>query len=200
VIEPVKLRGVEEIKGIARHLVEFRHGVLADQAVAAAAAALGDIVQYLETLKEAQRRGSELQDEVRGLRRTLRLRIDCCEYPSLPVTDSMFENLADLVKRRFRGDCRYGNVEAHLALPDGTGTADARAHVLIAKAERQIATQQGRLTWSHYLEEEHAEAQAESDEERLADELLDLACVAMKHREALLLRREARASLAGEKP
>jgi hypothetical protein len=193
VSEPVKLRSVEEIKDIARRLVTYRHGVLAEQAAVEAAAVLGDIREYLGTLTEAQRRGSELQDEVRGLRRTLKLMLECAG--SDDITSTTFDGLVDLVTRRFRGDCKYGNVEAHLALPDGTGGADAVAFVEIAKADRRRRTENGTLTWACYLEEETGEAFAESDEERLADELLDVATVALKWRECIGLRREARASL-----
>jgi predicted house-cleaning noncanonical NTP pyrophosphatase (MazG superfamily) len=82
--------------------------------------------------------------------------------------------LADIAAERAAQDRMWGIQE----FPDGTGPAyAARAE---AKAECAAAAARGELTWRHILAEEFFEALAESGPERLRDELVQTAAVAVK--------------------
>lgn len=63
--------------------------------------------------------------------------------------------------------------------PDGTGNA---GYVVLADEAKRLADQaheNGTLTWRHILQEEYLEALAESDPEKLAEELVQVAAVAV---------------------
>ena len=69
--------------------------------------------------------------------------------------------------------------------PDGTGGAAAKAVCEIVRAECDDAHRSGRGTWRHILDEEMAEAYAESDPAALRAELVQVAAVAVAWVEAI---------------
>ena len=70
-------------------------------------------------------------------------------------------------------------------LPDGTGDPWDEAERDAARVRCDRATLGGSLTWRHVLEEEMAEAMAETDATALREELLQVAAVAVQWVEAL---------------
>lgn len=62
--------------------------------------------------------------------------------------------------------------------PDGTGGELAEDRVKLAKAECDFRTAEGKVTWRDILEEEVAEAFAETDPALLRTELIQVAAVA----------------------
>ena len=61
--------------------------------------------------------------------------------------------------------------------PNGTGNAEQMQTAAYAKMDYERASKEGRLTWCHILNEEVAEAFAESDTERLKEELVQVMAV-----------------------
>lgn len=70
--------------------------------------------------------------------------------------------------------------------PDGTGGLTAQFHANIARTDCERAFKDGRGTWRHILNEEVAEALAESDPEKLKTELIQVAAVAVAWVEKLI--------------
>lgn len=62
-------------------------------------------------------------------------------------------------------------------LPDGTGGTAARQIADQVRRRCQQAAAAGQVTWKHILSEEIAEAYAEVDDERLREELIQVAAV-----------------------
>ncbi len=83
--------------------------------------------------------------------------------------------LADVAAERAVQDAKWG-LQAH---PDGTGARYAAAADLAKQAVADAAAE-GRLTWRHILHEEVLEAFAEDGADRLRDELIQVAAVAVK--------------------
>jgi hypothetical protein len=71
-------------------------------------------------------------------------------------------------------------------LPEHLGNWTATELADSAKANCDIAAQQGHVTYADILMEEHLEALAESDPEKLFDELIQVAAVAQKWCRALI--------------
>ena len=158
----------------------------------------------LETLTHAQARGSELQDEVRALRRVLRDRLSLptllgnvlVQREALVQREEQFEVLVDLLKVRWRGDAKYGTAEAHADLPLMAGpspilsiTKEALKHHQAEKKARA-----SHATWNDVLLEEQLELDVEMgseepDLDRVEAEAFDVANVHLKMVEAIRIRR-----------
>lgn len=94
--------------------------------------------------------------------------------------------LEDVAAERARQRARHGEQR----LEDGTGLEpwdEVERDEARLRCDR--ATLAGRVTWRHVLEEEVAEALAESDPEQLRAELVQVAAVAVQWIEALDRRR-----------
>lgn len=93
--------------------------------------------------------------------------------------------LAEVQAERARQHVKWGE-QNH---PDGTGGMGTRSEADFRRQVANTAAREGRLTWRHILLEEVAEAMAETDEDLLRGELLQVAAVAVAHIEALDRRR-----------
>lgn len=89
--------------------------------------------------------------------------------------------LSDVIHERQRQHARYG-WQSH---PDGTGGELALRQRAEAQRECDARTVAGQLTWRAILAEEVAEAFAEVDHDRLREELVQVAAVAVQWIEAL---------------
>jgi hypothetical protein len=89
--------------------------------------------------------------------------------------------LQEVANERARQNIKWGE-QNH---PDGTGDAAAVAAADFAKAECDKAAKEGRCDWRYILDEEVAEAFAESDLVRLRTELIQVAAVAVSWVEAI---------------
>lgn len=89
--------------------------------------------------------------------------------------------LSDVIAERQRQHARYG-WQQH---PDGTGGLPAVLAREAAQRECDDLTVAGLLTWRAILAEEVAEAFAEVDHDRLREELIQVAAVAVQWIEAL---------------
>lgn len=76
------------------------------------------------------------------------------------------------------------------SLPDGTGLRGDRWTANHTRLKCDVAAREGNVTWRHILDEEVAEAYAESDPVKLRAELVQVEAVARAWREAID-RREA---------
>lgn len=65
------------------------------------------------------------------------------------------------------------------SFPDGTGGGGRKTWEEIAKLSCDRAFREGRCTWAHVLDEETAEALAETDPVKLRAELIQVAAVAL---------------------
>ena len=83
---------------------------------------------------------------------------------------------------RFRQDQKWGE-QNH---PDGTGGCSQQYWAGVARRDCDRAFAEGRGTYRHILEEEVAEALAESDPEKLKAELIQVAAVAVAWVEKLI--------------
>lgn len=84
--------------------------------------------------------------------------------------------LAEVAAERARQDAKWGSDRT---LPDGTGwlAQKARARRLRERCDQNF--EQGNGTWADVLGEEAAEALAETDQEALRNELIQVAAVAV---------------------
>lgn len=89
--------------------------------------------------------------------------------------------LSDVIYERQRQHARWGR-QSH---PDGTGGMSAVLAREAAQRECDDLTVSGLLTWRAILAEEVAEAFAEVDQDRLREELVQIAAVAVQWIEAL---------------
>ncbi len=89
--------------------------------------------------------------------------------------------LQEVANERARQNIKWGDQDH----PDGTGDAPAVAAAVFAKAETNKAAEQGTLDWRLILDEEVAEAFAESDRVKLRTELIQVAAVAIAWVEAI---------------
>lgn len=69
--------------------------------------------------------------------------------------------------------------------PDGTGTEEMKYAAAIAKANCASGVRAGDLTWFDILTEEVLEAFAETDPDRIREELIQVAAVAVTWAEAI---------------
>jgi len=90
------------------------------------------------------------------------------------------EVLLDVLAERKDQDEKWGE-QNH---PDGTGTA-YRVDAQFARRACEDAAALGQVTWRHILAEEVFEALAETDPERLREELIQVAAVAVSWVEAI---------------
>jgi hypothetical protein len=107
-------------------------------------------------------------------------------YDSTPLV------LAEIGLETVRAGLKFGS---QIELPDGTGCEWA-AFADAARAQTNRAAEDGTLTWVEVLREEVYEAFAESDPERLREELIQVAAVAVRWAQALD-QRAAEAIVAG---
>lgn len=103
-------------------------------------------------------------------------------------TAATAEVLYEIARERSRQDAKWGE-QNH---PDGTGpavrwiTADTADYVAdTARVECQRMASVGRVTWRHILVEEIAEALAEDDPDKLREELIQVAAVAVNWVESI---------------
>lgn len=89
--------------------------------------------------------------------------------------------LLDVRAERLRQHERFGEQ----SLPDGTGSARQADNRDVAQYWCELSTRSGSLAWRDVLDEEVAEALAESDPGRLRAELVQVAAVAVQWIEAL---------------
>lgn len=89
--------------------------------------------------------------------------------------------LADVKAERARQDQKWGE-QNH---PDGTGNPGDAHRATLAKAYTDMAARNGRVTWRDILNEEVAEAFAESDTAALRTELVQVAAVATQWVQAI---------------
>lgn len=75
-------------------------------------------------------------------------------------------------------------------LPDGTGGTELTAQAGSARLVCEISAAMGVVTWRHILDEEVAEAFAETDPVRLRAELIQVAAVALRWVAAIDERRQ----------
>ena len=97
------------------------------------------------------------------------------------MISDIVEVLAAVADERLRQDERWGE-QNH---PDGTGAPADAARADRLKVEYAIASQNGALEWRGILLEEVYEALAESDPERLREELIQVAAVAVAWAECI---------------
>lgn len=95
--------------------------------------------------------------------------------------DALAEVIAEVISERLRQHATHGQQN----LPDGTGGTWREVDRKAAREACDFATRENRLTWLHVLEEEVAEALAETDPARLRAELVQVAAVAVQWIEAL---------------
>lgn len=94
---------------------------------------------------------------------------------------SMAVVLAEVIQERVRQDEKWGE-QNH---PDGTGLS---WEIEAAKSARRVCDRKadlGTVSWADILHEEYAEALAERDVERLREELVQVAAVAVAWIEAI---------------
>lgn len=83
--------------------------------------------------------------------------------------------LAEVLQERADQEAKWGEQN----LPNGTGRPVDRSMALFHRGECERAFANGAGTWRDILTEEYAEALAESDPERLREELLQVSAVAV---------------------
>jgi hypothetical protein len=99
--------------------------------------------------------------------------------------------LVDVINERRSQHERWGEQSHH----DGTGGHALQVEATGAQLRCEMAFAENRGTWRHILEEEVAEAFAESDPVLLRAELVQVAAVAIQWVEAIDLRLERRAEV-----
>jgi hypothetical protein len=83
--------------------------------------------------------------------------------------------IAAVVDERKRQDDKWGEQNHY----NGTGGESAKHWANVLRRDCERAFQDGRGTWAHILDEEVAEALAESDPAKLRAELIQVAAVAV---------------------
>ncbi len=83
----------------------------------------------------------------------------------------------DILDERLRQAEKWADCES---LPDGTGGAGRPTYEAIARAACDRAYREGRLTHAHVFEEEASEVLAETDPEKLREELIQVAAICVK--------------------
>lgn len=118
-------------------------------------------------------------------------------YSDLNLTDPdpTLDTVMEVLRERKRQDKKWGQ-QNH---SDGTGLPGDVAAAQEAKDTCERAFKHGTGTWRDILEEEVKEAYAESDEDKLYTELIQVSAVACGWAEAIRRRQEKRASAQGKK-
>jgi hypothetical protein len=135
----------------------------------------------LANLTATQKRCTELLDQYRALRMMA---------SGGPGEERV---LAAVAFERRRQDEKWGkpgttHKQDALAIPNGTGGADALVRRRLATLECDGAFQRGAGTWALVMAEETAEVLAETDTEKLRAELTQVAAVAVKWLQILDMR------------
>jgi hypothetical protein len=91
------------------------------------------------------------------------------------VTKTRLEGIVSIIAERYRQIEKWG-VQHH---PNGTGSRLMAAQAAVDRAICNEAFEHGNGTWRHILKEEVSEAFAEDDPEKLAEELIQVAAVAL---------------------
>lgn len=112
--------------------------------------------------------------------------------PADTAPESIKRSARETIYERLRQEAKWGQ-QNH---PDGTG-AQYTLKANQARDECDQAANDGTITWRHILQEEFYEALAESDEERLKQELTQVSAVANAWRESIERRQERRSTHAG---
>lgn len=122
----------------------------------------------LENLTAVQARCTNLIDQLRGWR-------------YLGKLDKSFQVISDILAEVWRANAKFGTPE-QLAFtrPDGIGSADQVAYVVLAKDRCDRAMANGGAPWSVVLDEENAECGAAKSEEELKPELRQVAATAIR--------------------
>lgn len=136
---------------------------------------LFDEIAYLQRLADEQNNQiSRLQiesnrrlDEERGLHK-------------LDATPGLDVALKAVVAERYRQDNKFGPIENLLSIPDGTGSAESRVFVTIAKDACDRSMKDGTFTLAKAYEEESAEVLSEADPIALRAELIQSAAFSLK--------------------
>lgn len=89
--------------------------------------------------------------------------------------------LTEIESERGRQDRKFGAQNC----PDGTGGIAAACRAFRSRSDCDAADGLGRKTWRHILDEEVAEALAETEADRLRAELVQVAAVAVAWIEAI---------------
>jgi hypothetical protein len=136
-----------------------------------------EILLLNDNLTATQARCTELLDEARANRR----------IANAPPGELVA--LSHISHERRMQDAKWGPIEKHVGVPDGTGNVAAvlawtRAEVAKHSAETDSST----CCWKHVVEEECAEVFAETDPQKLRAELVQLGACCVKWIEALDLR------------
>lgn len=125
-----------------------------------------------ETVRETPvRLGSP--DGAADLVAALTVRVAAYVGGELPATPGVARHMAEVDAERQRQMDKWGD-QTH---PNGTGARMQQDIARIARQACQYADAEGKVTWRHILEEEVAEAFAESDPVRLREELVQSAAV-----------------------
>ena len=142
----------------------------------------GDLVAMLETADSlyvlpgwSRSRGAQIEVLIARL-----LRIPIDYHPDAERGGSAVEVLADVYDEINRQDAKWGDQSSH---PDGTQRPEDSDLANYTRGETQTAFAAGRGTWRHILDEEVAEAYAETGPE-LSTELVQVAAVAVQWRAA----------------
>jgi hypothetical protein len=175
--------GRHELEGRVRHLIEEIRSLREEHSIDPEAyhTLQEERDVYLDNLTATQRRCTELLDEVRGLRLLL-----LTQTPGA-MQIRMLEIFSAIVAERFRQDNRWGTVDTLLEIPFGTGESweEVLADVRREVEAHQTETGRGTCCWAHVLVEESVEALAEGEPGTLAEELVQVAAVAVKALEIL---------------
>lgn len=99
----------------------------------------------------------------------------------MTINFATFNVLDEIRAERKAQDAKWGE-QNH---PNGTGGISAHFHADVARNDCNRAAADGRLTWRHILDEEVAEAIAESDPAKLRAELIQVGAVVAAWIEAL---------------
>ena len=120
-------------------------------------------------------RGAQLEVLIARL-----FRIPIDYHPDAERGGSAVEALAEVYTEIGRQDAKWGDQSRH---PDGTQRAEDVFVANYTRGETQTAFAEGRGTWRHILDEEVAEAYAETGD-ALSEELVQVAAVAVQWRAA----------------
>lgn len=102
--------------------------------------------------------------------------------------------LGEVLQERANQTARWGE-QNH---PDGTGGSEFRERAGAMRVLCEVAAAEGVLTWADIFEEEVAEALAEYDDDRLREELVQVAAVAVAWVEAIDRRRAPTTSVCSD--
>jgi hypothetical protein len=139
--------------------------------------------EMMSNLTATQERCTQL---IQSNRAYLRLIEDIGNPANNDADDVQITVLGEIVAERHRQDEKWGPLsEKDFNLPDGTDGPGDVAYADIKKQECQLAAAKGTLTWRHILDEEAAEANAESNVYALRKELIQVAAVCVKWLEAI---------------